>query len=129
MLGLGSNTRVFLRTGFTDGRLGYEGLRGLGSARRRSKRSPLRVLRWVLPKLAAASTRTATGLLPHHFAALAPEELNTTNHPILSGTEMSIEEFPYDRIDLSRLWQVGVEKERVPDTFPNVQTCVDTLCD
>ena len=29
MFGLSSNTRVYLRTGFTDGRLGYEGLRGL----------------------------------------------------------------------------------------------------
>jgi transposase len=29
VFGLTSHTRVFLRTGFTDGRLGYEGLRGL----------------------------------------------------------------------------------------------------
>jgi transposase len=29
MFGLSSQTRVYLRTGFTDGRLGYEGLRGL----------------------------------------------------------------------------------------------------
>jgi transposase len=31
MFGLTNQTRVFLRTGVTDGRLGYEGLRGLVS--------------------------------------------------------------------------------------------------
>lgn len=32
MIGLGEQTRVFLRTGVTDGRLGIEGLRGLVSS-------------------------------------------------------------------------------------------------
>ena len=29
MLGLDANMRVYVRTGFTDGRLGFEGLRGI----------------------------------------------------------------------------------------------------
>ncbi len=32
--------------------------------------NPQRYLTWVLPKLAAATTRTAVNLLPHDFAAL-----------------------------------------------------------
>ena len=32
--------------------------------------NPQRYLAWVLPKLAAAITRTAVNLLPHDFAAL-----------------------------------------------------------
>jgi transposase len=34
--------------------------------------TPKRYLAWVLPKLAAATTKTATGLLPHDYEALAP---------------------------------------------------------
>jgi hypothetical protein len=34
------------------------------------KIDPHAYLVWVLPKLAAATTKTATGLLPHDFAAL-----------------------------------------------------------
>ena len=33
--------------------------------------NPEHYLRWVLPKLAAATTSTAKNLLPHDFAALA----------------------------------------------------------
>ena len=37
------------------------------------KVDPLAYLTWVLPKLAAATNHTATGLLPHDYAALHPQ--------------------------------------------------------
>lgn len=40
--------------------------------------NPEAYIRWVLPKLAAATNQTATGLLPHDFAQLSHEELALT---------------------------------------------------
>jgi transposase len=37
--------------------------------------NPEAYIRWVLPKLAAATNSTATGLLPHDFATLYPDQL------------------------------------------------------
>ena len=37
--------------------------------------NPEAYIRWVLPKLAAATNSTARGLLPHDFATLHPEQI------------------------------------------------------
>ena len=34
---------------------------------------PFAYLRWVLPRLAAATTQTVSGLLPHDYARLHPQ--------------------------------------------------------
>jgi transposase len=43
--------------------------------------NPEAYIRWVLPKLAAASNQTATGLLPHDFARLGLDEPCVTHSP------------------------------------------------
>src|ERR1700728_4645319 len=41
--------------------------------------NPEGCLRWVLPRLAAATNKTATGLLPHDFARVAPAASELTH--------------------------------------------------
>lgn len=103
MFGLNPDTRVFVKTGVTDGRLGYEGLRGL--AVKVLEQSPLsghlfcfcnaarnriRLLWWDGTGFFVATKRIERGTFDFPKNEMAVARMNTAQlHALLKGIEFT----------------------------------------